>query len=409
MSELSSSSFQIASNESLPLQENLDLKVRVANLENRLTSLLADSSISESKIQDLINSLRNTDELNSTINRLKIQIDNDNENIQKLKKKINEFRNSEDELRKENAELNSKIAVLQSRNNSNTMDSFQSLQSLKLENSQIKQEISTLESANAELSIENLSLKSKLKDIDNIEEQYKTENDQLKQANVGLASKCKILEKQIEDINKQNQALNKRIADLSENGINSAETIKAMKDQIKTDETLCRNAVIICSQRAQKMIKEMSGLMKAVKRKANTASSSENSPKEIVEHISKQTKQSTEIKNSKIRKLISLLSSITGIDTAKIDMNLIISDQTSFEAFTNQIERANAVKETKYLTEIKNLQSIVDKQNSKNKRIEISPEVAEVVKRMQDNIAEMAQRVHADHKQLMEKIDANSW
>ena len=87
MSELDSSLLQIANTESLPLHENIDLKVRVVNLENRLTSLLTDSSITDDKIQELINGLRETDRLNATINKLKIQIDQYNGNVQSLKKK----------------------------------------------------------------------------------------------------------------------------------------------------------------------------------------------------------------------------------------------------------------------------------------------------------------------------------
>ena len=391
-------------------QENIELKVKVANLESRLTSFLSEANISEDKIQDVIKGFRKIDEITSQVNRYKSQIEENNSTIKNLKSQISDLHKQEDDLRKENAELNSKITVMQSRNGAMSPDNFKTVQTLKLENSQMKQEISTLESTNAELSIEILNLKSKLKDFDNEDSRTSVEIRQLKQANQELVNRNNILQQQLQDINTKNTKLSTKLADVSKINLTSAKDLMRTKEKLKTKEQLYQDAVELIHNRVSAMSSKIEKFNKqVVKRTGEINQQFSSKSKQKLQELTVAAKRRDEKTVSVIKKLSSMLASMAGIEQSKVPTSVIdfINKPGVFDSFVSLIERSAAIKETKQKTEIEQLKKLVAKARGQ-KRSGISPGVAELVKKMQENITEMTERVRTDHKALMDKIDANA-
>lgn len=378
-------------------QENVELKVRVANLESRLTTVLSDASLSDSKIQDLINGFRTIDDLTSQVSRLKSQLEEANNLVNNQKQDISEYQTQADEFRKKIADLSSKLAIEQNKNSSSSDENTHAIQNMKLENSKLKREISALESNNAELSIENMNLKSQLKDGENDRKRYETEINQLKSSNTDLRNKLNVLQT-------TNNQLQAEIDELRSKA--SKDDSAKIAQQLELQNKNYISAFKSVYNRTKNFKQQFKSFNTSVDTKFSSVLQSQNNL--ISQRIEKLKKYTNDIKSlnaNTITRLVTLIANAAKLDQESVPKTeYLMTHPEAITEFESHVQTALSINENKIQTEISQLQRQLKK--SLNRPSVISPEVANLVQQMQERVQQMTDRVESEHHAFINAIES---
>lgn len=377
-------------------QENVELKVRVANLESRITTILSDASLSDAKIQDLIEGFRTIDELTTQVSRLKSQLEEANNLNRSQKQSILDQQAQLDDYRKQVADLSSKLTIEQSKNSS-TDENTQAMQTMKLENSKLKREISSLDSNNAELSIENMNLKSQLKDYDNDRTRYETELNQFRNTNSDLKNRVNVLQN-------TNNSLLAEIEDLKRkmSQMDSSQSIQQLQLANKYYESAFK-AVL---SRTKNFDSQCKSFLNTVTTKISSVSQDfEIVQKQKLNQLRKRIEATEKSSIDIVTGLTSLIANLSQLEKFNIpDSQYLLSHPEALTEFESAVQTAYTINENKMKQEITQLQRQLKK--SLNRPSVLSPEVANLVQQMQQRVQQMTDRVESEHHAFISAIES---
>ena len=397
-------------------KQNLDLKVKVVTLENQLTDLLRDNNISEDKIIEFINSLNNVEELNIKIRCLQTQLDEARKNIIENSVKKNNLKNNEDNYKRKIAELNSKIAVLESRSMiEQPTVSSKSFQQLKLDNSKLKREISNLESVNAEQTVQILNLQSKIKDMEDNGSRDSSEVNRLKRLIDEYKGKITVLQQEKIKMSEKIDDMNDKIFLLhSQNGGIHQET-ESLKQTLKTNNILINNVVRQILNKSRLLTKKIEAFSVTISDKAQNmvelltllSRKTSDDYRHKFSKIQSKNRDNYEASNIALTRLASLCATIVNLPSDKVPQSSdLISDPIVLDSYIDLVENTYAVNDSRVKLTLNSLCDRIKKYKRAKDRTKISTDVLDQIYHVQSSISEMTKTLENDHRAMIDAIEA---
>lgn len=359
------------------IRENLDLRIRVASLENQLTKLLNEKCITESTISNYMDEIKNSSKALLECRNLNEELLICQQKIIGLENDLKRSKESENNLKQENISLHYTLTVLESKNGTNYVN-HNDYQAIKLQNSKIQQEISIMESKNAELVVENLQIRSKLKSIETNGLSMKAELESAKNIIQGLETKLKATEEQRIDL--LGRYDNMLMLNQSHEGIlyNKEEEIRRLLNTIKVNDIMLRDV----SKRFT------TDKLSSIFMNMNTIEQKLSNLDDKLQRVSFKASSidSTEETRIIINRLLSLISQGMGIEPSKIPTaSELIRIKGLLDGFSSTVENM-----------------ILHK-----KPIHYSDDTLQLIHRIGSSIVKSSARMHEDHVEMMKTLLQN--
>ena len=349
-----------------------DLRLRLANREEQITQAMVSGRIDAGRIKKILEATHDAEDKEAELRKLTDELDEARQTIESLKE-------TEEQLR---AEISSLKAKSPSQFQSGSSLSKQ-MTRLKAENSKLLNACATKEAQNAELIVENLSLRSQINDYENDSSLSSFHKSRLRSHNKAL----------VDTLTKARGA----IATLTDE---ARQTDSMIEQQKLTQESLAHSAQI----RASGLQDEMQQLFDAFN---SGASNMEHQIANIADALEMKFGDIKAMSHNAVSEIASLCAKLANMSSKNVPPpEELCSDPETLKFFIGRVETAFEMQEAAKRAELRKLEMTARSATTSKK--EISPEVAQAVKTIQGRVAELTKTLHRDHKQLIDILTMES-
>ena len=356
-----------------------ELKLQLVNRENQFSKALIDGHVDEQTVRQLLTATRNMEDRDAEIRRLRAELADAKERIDKLKNKKRQMKERESEMQDEITTLQEKVSGLRNSEIASPSSSKQFTQ-LKLENSKLQQLCATKDAQNAELTVENVALRSKLRDYEN--------NDTHNESEVAR------LRAQVADLNDELSKERAKVNELTDRVYEAEEKVRTHRNTREEEQTQVRKLAHSARARVSHMSDEMDKL-------SRTVSSSTEAISQQIDGVSERLpgiKKASEVALGKIAALCARFAKMNEENIPSGEE--LCSDPATLEFFLGRAETAFEMQAADQKAGTRKLEMAV--RTAKSSKTGMSPEVSLAVRNLQGRVEELKKTLHSDHTQLID-------
>ena len=391
---------------------NINLKMIIVDRENQMSRMMIDGHIDRDMINEFIQSAKQTDELNSKIRNLSAEVEESQTTISELRQQIDNYKNTEDQLRNEISKLKAKNQYYAKKEIPESPTTSRTITALKLEISQLKQDIATQEARNAELMVQQLNLQSRLNDYENDGIRSGTEVNRVKRQLNDARQEMSFIKTENEHLKAEIDALNEQIQEKTNKIGRKSKKNRALQRQIQNhlNEVHIYNSKL--QKRSQLFTAQFEDLGRNIEEQNKYLQERFNKFQRTIQFVmaekigiekrnfKNKTFQQTEV----IERLSSLCAQIANISSSNVpEIEDLITDPVTLELFAGRVKTAIEMQRASAKSDINKLElkakQIVTQQNST-----LSTSVARFITNLQGSMNEITKTLHQDHLQLIEAL-----
>lgn len=353
-----------------------DLKLQLVNRENQFSKALIDGHVDEQTVRQLLTATRNTEDRDAEIRHLKAELADANQKLDRVRLKKRQLKERGLEMQDEITSLNNKISTLRASEVTSPSSSKQFTQ-LKLEHSRLQQLCATKDAQNAELTVENVTLRSKLRDYENNEAHSESEVARLRA--------------QLSDLTDELAKARTTINDLTDRVYEAENKVRTQTNAQEEDQLHVRKLAHSARSRVSHIHDEMEKLSQSVIKSTQTLS-------EQIDGVSERLPEFRKAGETAVEKLAALCARFAGISVENVpNAEDLCNDPATLDFF---LGRASTSFEMQAAEE--NAGARKSAVVSKVSKSGISPEVTLAVRNIQGRVEELKKTLHNDHTQLVD-------
>lgn len=386
---------------------NLNLKVQNAELESRISSILVDGKVSTRLISQFIETGRQIDDLKTQLNNKQYELDESKEMNIELGEQNNQLKVTIEEMKTQITNLQTSI-ILQDQDSSYLSDFAKQLNDIKLENSKLKQEISSYEAINAEQIVTILNLQSQLNDINNNGKLSDSEIERMRNQNIES-------QKEIFELKKEITQLKAKLDDQKVLNLHQEDTIKNLNHAQHVNGQWTVELSKIIKDNATKFNRNINGFIESINEKLDILQDEmqiyeDNTNLKITKSLDRSFKEHSitiENHNDAIEKLLNLIQETTGLNSNQMpEAHEIVNDSAALEMFAGRLKTFVQLDKSRQQNEISQIKaqtqsSLKDPRRNQN----VSPQVVSLIKNLTNSLNNLSDTIHADHQVLTEALD----
>ena len=355
-----------------------ELKLQLVNRENQFSKALIDGHVDEQTVRQLLTATRNMEDRDAEIRRLRAELADAKDRIDRLKNKKRQMKERESEMQDEITTLQEKVSGFRSETASPS--SSKQFTQLKLENSKLQQLCATKDAQNAELTVENVALRSKIRDYEN--------NDTHNESEVAR------LRAQVADLNDELSKERAKVRELTDRVYEAEERVRTQRNAKEDEQTQVRKLAHSARARVSHMSDEMEKL-------SRTVSSSTEAISQQIDGVSERLPGVRKASEVALGKIAALCARFARMNEENIPTGEeLCSDPATLEFFLGRAETAFEMQAADQKAGTRKLEMAV--RTAKSSKTGMSPEVSLAVRNLQGRVEELKKTLHSDHTQLID-------
>jgi chromosome segregation ATPase len=297
-------------------------------------------------------------------------------------------------LRSEISALNVKLAARGEQEGMSELSATSQLKRVKHENASLKQECAGLEAKNAELVVELLAVKSKLSDYTNSE--IETESEAARNRAIIQSLRNDMNAIRAEKVRLEDAVLSlQRSQRASESS--TMETSQKIERYQRVIESHKQNFASVAGHLQKRYIAFSNEIERRSKSFTRNFSAMDRRLQDLTQKIASR-RNSDQKSCHVIATLAQLSAKLANMNASEIpSIDRLITDPSALTFFTGRVEHAAHLKDLNHKSELKKLEQA--------KPSPLSPEVAQLIRKMEGTMSEMTRTLHQDHKQLIQVLE----